>query len=397
VAGHFPRVARLLIKRSEFGARFSRAPNSNDPIKMKIKIVLLSMCVLVLGSINFAQSKTTAPVTADQVIRNLYAAQKTEQTNPFVQVKSRAAVDKYFAKDLADMIWKINRTDSTAWRMDPLYNSQDPQITGLVVGKPNHDDGPDSAYAKAAFKDNGKNESVGFTLQRGPNKVWKISDIDYSDGETLRGILNYQTDAQYMKDYDNDNFFKGNYMVGPVLCLAEKTMNGMFHRVTCDGQDGLKLYGIDGDPTKKETQFVYSKDGKEIDKFVFKDNADDGRFIDASGKEVSVTRVKTPADATPTNPGSETVNGELILGKTESVILCTGMETGDYAAYCFPNASEAGRAILAKCKKGDQCELSATLGDVGAKRCKVPGLKASLSAEFRITKVASVKSLGRRK
>jgi hypothetical protein len=70
------------------------------------------------------------------------------------------------------------------------------------------------------------------------------------------------------------------------------------------------------------------------------------------------------------------------------------MESGDYAAYCFTNDSEAGRAILAACKDGDECEVKGTVDDY---KCKVPGLEADLSASGKIVKVASVKSLGRKK
>jgi hypothetical protein len=76
------------------------------------------------------------------------------------------------------------------------------------------------------------------------------------------------------------------------------------------------------------------------------------------------------------------------------VILYVGEETGDYAAYCFTNDSEAGRAILAVCKDGEQCGVKATLEDY---RCKVPGLEADLSDSGRIAKVESAKSLGRKK
>ena len=103
---------------------------------------------------------------------------------------------------------------------------------------------------------------------------------------------------------------------------------------------------------------------------------------------------KTSTAATPADSESENVSGELQVGKTESVILYVGEETGDYAAYCFTNDSEAGRALLAACKDKEQCEAKATLGEG---TCKVPGLEATLSASFKITKVASVKSLGRRK
>ncbi len=103
---------------------------------------------------------------------------------------------------------------------------------------------------------------------------------------------------------------------------------------------------------------------------------------------------KASTKATPEDSDSENVSGELQVGKTESVILYVGEDTGDYAAYCFTNDSEAGRAILAACKNGDQCEAKATLGEG---TCKVPGLEADLSASFKISKVASAKSLGKRK
>ncbi len=99
----------------------------------------------------------------------------------------------------------------------------------------------------------------------------------------------------------------------------------------------------------------------------------------------------TPAD----DSESESIKGELQLGKTDSVILYVGMETGDYAAYCFTNDSEAGKKILASCKDKEQCEIKATID--GEVRCKVPGLEADLSASGRILKVASAKTLGRRK
>ena len=87
------------------------------------------------------------------------------------------------------------------------------------------------------------------------------------------------------------------------------------------------------------------------------------------------------------------IGGELQMGKTESVLLYVGEESGDYAGYCFKNDSEAGRAILAACKDGEQCAVKGTIEEG---ECKVPGLEASLSASGKITKVESAKSLGRR-
>lgn len=89
------------------------------------------------------------------------------------------------------------------------------------------------------------------------------------------------------------------------------------------------------------------------------------------------------------------VEGELQVGKTESVILYVGEETGDYAGYCFTNDSEAGRAILAACKDKEQCSVKALVDHEAG--CKVPGLEADLSDSGKITKVESAKSLGPRK
>lgn len=115
----------------------------------------------------------------------------------------------------------------------------------------------------------------------------------------------------------------------------------------------------------------------------------------ANDVKTSANVNKTSTAATPASDSkNEKVSGELQVGKAESVILYVGEETGDYAAYCFTNDSEAGRAVLAACKDKERCEVMATLGEG---TCKVPGLEATLSASFKISKVASAKSLGRRK
>ena len=82
------------------------------------------------------------------------------------------------------------------------------------------------------------------------------------------------------------------------------------------------------------------------------------------------------------------VEGQLQVGKTDSVILYFGGETGDYAGYCFENDSDAGKAILAACKDKQPCHIT---GTVDNSACKVPGLEADLSASGRIISVTSAK------
>jgi hypothetical protein len=126
----------------------------------------------------------------------------------------------------------------------------------------------------------------------------------------------------------------------------------------------------------------------------------------ANKSNTAVVANSNPTAATNTNTASnisqapierveaETVQGELQVGKTESVILYVGKESGDYAAYCFTNDSEAGRVIMAACKDRDQCEVKGAIDDFA---CKVPGLEADLSASGKISRVLSAKSLGRKK
>lgn len=88
---------------------------------------------------------------------------------------------------------------------------------------------------------------------------------------------------------------------------------------------------------------------------------------------------------------SVTYKGGLEVGKTDSTILYVGEETGDYAAFCFANNSEVGRAVLKACKNGEQCEFT---GQVDFESpCKVKNLEANLSASGKILSIESVKSM----
>ena len=259
---------------------------------MKTKIVLLAVCLLAFGSINFAQTKKPAnsmAVTPDQIVKNLYAGRKSEATNPFAQTKTRALIDKYFSKDFADLIWKTART-SPGFNVDPLYNSQDEEITNFVVGKPRQEAGPDNVFVKATFMNFGKADSVDYELQREAGKNWKIVGIYYTDGEDLASTLRYSLDEEFQKDYDADQTFKGGYMVGAMQCSVEPTLNRMYYRVQC-GEEDFKLYAVEGN--ENETSFIYTDDkGEEKGKFVFKNGEKDGKYFDASGKETKVSRVQ---------------------------------------------------------------------------------------------------------
>jgi hypothetical protein len=158
---------------------------------MRIKIVLVTALIFVFSSIGFAQPKTTA-IIPHVIIKNLYAAQKAG-SGPFFQTKSRALVDKYFRKDLADLIWKdavAAKGEVGALNFDPLYGSQDPQITNFTIMETGW--GGDSkfgphtdAVVQVTFKDSGKERMVSFQFKQGRDKIWKIYDVHYrsDDGQ----------------------------------------------------------------------------------------------------------------------------------------------------------------------------------------------------------------------
>ena len=164
---------------------------------MKIKILLLASLLVSLTSISVAQPR--ARITPDTIVRNLYAARKRPATDPFFQTKSRARLNKYFTKDLGDLIWKdavvsAKSKEVGALEGDPLYNAQDMKITAFRIKPPQYGEGNlNLADVPVTFKNFGKEQTILFRLERDNTGVWKISDIFYpgnpDDASSLTKIL----------------------------------------------------------------------------------------------------------------------------------------------------------------------------------------------------------------
>src|ERR1041385_7622084 len=111
---------------------------------MKTKILLLAALLVSLTSMGVAQTRTR--IAPNTVVRNLYAARKRPATDPFFQTKSRARLNKYFTKDLGDLIWKDAVASSRSKEVgaldgDPLYNAQDMKITVFRIKPPQYGEG----------------------------------------------------------------------------------------------------------------------------------------------------------------------------------------------------------------------------------------------------------------
>jgi len=268
----------------------------------------LTALLLAVVSIGSAQSKKKAVTVApDAVVKNLYATHDAGKS-PFFQSKNRALVDRFFNKDLADLIWK-----------DALCQQKEGGICNLDFNVPYATNGGDRQDA-SQFKIGKPDYGEGNRELADVPVTFKLFNTKESPSETITVL--YRLIQSKAKDWKiSDIYFPSN----------TESSNSLRDILTGAGND--------------------SEDGK--------------------------------------------IRGKLQVGKTGSVILYFGEESGDYAGYCFKNDSEVARAILAQCKNGEQCEI---VGESdGAMQCKVPGLEANLSDSGNIIKVTSVKSLGRKK
>jgi hypothetical protein len=135
---------------------------------------------------------STAANAPDVIVKNLYAAQKNPQTSPFFQTKKRALVDKYFTKELADLLWKdvVGADGVGNLDFDPLYNAQDTRITAFKIDKPDYGEGNRQvADVAVTFKNMGKAETILFRLEQNAAQIWKIGDIYYPQNEESNNSL----------------------------------------------------------------------------------------------------------------------------------------------------------------------------------------------------------------
>ena len=132
------------------------------------------------------QTKNQTP--PDALVAELYK-RHDKKHGPFFQTKDRALVDRYFERGTADLIWKDavgSKGEVGALDADPLYDAQDTDIKNFSVGQPKYEDG--RAEVTVSFENFGEKQKIVFLLVS-KDGTWKISDIKYSDGRTLKGML----------------------------------------------------------------------------------------------------------------------------------------------------------------------------------------------------------------
>ena len=242
---------------------------------------------------NSAEPKAQTKLAPDALVKSLYNAPES----PFFQAENRALVDKYFDKNLADLIWeeaKQPRDGVGALEADPLHDAQDSDIKKFVVGKPKITG--DLAQVVVSFQNFKKPIKINYTLIK-QNGDWKISDIIYGADRTLVSI--YKEYAKTMAEMPNQpqgafagqmGEFEGKYKIGDTTCTV-KALKMAFEVKWVKGK-GVEMFFSQGEANDK---FIFASDPKtgKANVFSFDDeNYNSGIFYRADGKELPISRVK---------------------------------------------------------------------------------------------------------
>ena len=150
--------------------------------------VLAASLGLLAGGSAYGQGAASPRMSPNALVADLYRAHNHKHS-PFFQTRSRALLYKYFEKSLADLIWQDairSKGEVGAIDGDPLYNAQDMDIKKFAIGKPIYQGG--KARVNVTFENFGQHKMIVFVLVNG-RAGWLIDDLDWGDGNTLRGTL----------------------------------------------------------------------------------------------------------------------------------------------------------------------------------------------------------------
>ena len=125
---------------------------------------------------------------ADRLVRALYF-EHNKKENPFREKNDRALVDQFFAKPIADLIWKdaqkpsgkVNRTKTNL-----LFNASDATIRQTWVEPAAV--GGTRAIVYVTYTNKAKSEEIKIDLQQTKGR-WRITNMLYPSGEQLTELL----------------------------------------------------------------------------------------------------------------------------------------------------------------------------------------------------------------
>jgi hypothetical protein len=203
------------------------------------------------------RSKPSKPMSPKELVTDLYRQHKKQ--SPFFQRRSRALLDKYFAPELANLLWQDARSSGDevgALDGDPLFNAQDMDIKNFSI----HDGvgGPRMVVVPVSFENFGQKHEIKFRLFSGGG-TWRIANIEYDDGSTLLDILkrdrastqNTQSINIYLVDVGDDGKSGKKTGCGDSLVAVTRTIKKTAAPLTAAIRELLQTPqhpGVDGRP-----------------------------------------------------------------------------------------------------------------------------------------------------
>jgi Zn/Cd-binding protein ZinT len=221
----------------------------------------------------------------EELVKDLYKTHEKDE-GAILSGKNRKILDKYFDKNLANLIWKdltTHQDEIGVIDFDIFYNTQDPQIKNLKVN-PAKIEGT-KATVPVTFTNGGAKETVTYLLTQ-QNGDWKISDIKYRDAGTLLKIFKENEQLDRADNSSKEGNFEGVYQVGNTTATV-KPIKMAFELKWAKGS-GTLIFHYAGQGV---LEYVSEDSG---DRFIFDDTTfTTGTFIRGSDeKEMPVKKIR---------------------------------------------------------------------------------------------------------
>lgn len=155
--------------------------------KLLIPIHLILCFAAICTSSIAAQVKSPADAPKT-LIQDLYKVHNQGKGSIF-SGKSKAPLQRFFDKKLADLLWKILTAKSDEvgpLDFDPLFNAQDLLLRNFRIGASTGDE--QKSMVTVTFRNDSRAETIKFRL-RHTDAGWKVENIVYADGSDLIKIL----------------------------------------------------------------------------------------------------------------------------------------------------------------------------------------------------------------
>jgi hypothetical protein len=149
---------------------------------------VVAFAVFAVSSFPVSAKEKQADISPQSLVSKLYRLRSTKG-DPLRNPTDQKSLGRYFSahltqlyvQDQIDAKGEVGRMEA-----DPLYYAQDFDITDFKVGEPTGT--KDGVIVVVSFRNIKKPSHVEFDLIR-TKEGWRVSDIKYEDGNTLRGIL----------------------------------------------------------------------------------------------------------------------------------------------------------------------------------------------------------------